>query len=148
MKKTKKKKKKKKNSFPLFLTSSEWIRLIDTTTSNPFFKDKEQHGFGDKSWIEGQLQNQRKEINYDSFFHNIWPRMTQANKNPYHPSLVFTEIFSYIKGSAEALENGKPLDLKKYEQLGRKRCPNFEGNRSIVYDLFKKYEKTKNDLGW
>lgn len=52
---------------------------------------------------------------------------------------------SYIKGSAEAMENptGK-LTLEQYLEVGRKRAPNFSGDtRRLVYGVFLQYEREK-----
>ena len=51
----------------------------------------------------------------------------------YHPSLVWTEIMSFIKGSFAALSQQRGfLDKDNYEQLGRKQAPNFTGSRDKV----------------
>ena len=52
---------------------------------------------------------------------------------------------SYLKGSAEAMDNpsGK-LTLEQYLDVGRKRAPNFSGDtRRLVYSAFLQYEKEK-----
>ena len=58
-------------------------------------------------------------------FEGADPAQLAAN---YHPSLIWTEIISFIKGSVEALqsENGF-LERKQYFDLGKKRAPNFLG---------------------
>ena len=51
----------------------------------------------------------------------------------YHPSLVWTEITSFIKGSFAALSQRRGfLDKDSYDQLGRKQAPNFTGSRDKV----------------
>jgi hypothetical protein len=51
----------------------------------------------------------------------------------YHPSLVWTEIMSFIKGSFASLTKRKGfLDKDSYQQLGRKQAPNFTGSRDKV----------------
>lgn len=61
-----------------------------------------------------------------------------------HPSLVWTEIMSFIKGSYESLYTEKGyLDKEEYIKLGRKRAPSFSGNRSQIYDIFLKYHNYK-----
>ena len=55
------------------------------------------------------------------------------------------EIVSYIKGSAEAMQNptGK-LTLEQYLEVGRKRAPNFTADtRRQVFDVFLQYERDK-----
>ena len=86
----------------------------------------------------------RREITYQLFHVEIWPKMKKSSKEKidYHPTLVWTEIRSFIKGSAEALlsENGV-LSLDDYESLGKKKAPNFSADRKIVYDLFRVYQR-------
>ena len=89
----------------------------------------------------------RREVNYSYFADVMWPRLNSAGQYPYHPSLVFTEIFSFIKGSAESMElpQGR-LRLADYTQMGKKRSPNFAGNRDLIYEIYLKYEKLKTEL--
>ena len=86
----------------------------------------------------------RREITYQLFQAEIWPKMKKSSKEKidYHPTLVWTEIRSFIKGSAEALlsENGV-LSLEDYESLGKKKAPNFSADRKVVYDLFCVYQR-------
>ena len=86
----------------------------------------------------------RREITYQVFQAEIWPKMKKSSKEKidYHPTLVWTEIRSFIKGSAEALlfENGE-LSLKDYESIGKKKAPNFSADRKVVYDLFRVYQR-------
>lgn len=58
---------------------------------------------------------------------------------------MWTEIQSFIKGSAEALlsENGE-LSLDEYESLGKKKAPNFTADRKVVYDLYRIYEREQS----
>jgi ATP-dependent exoDNAse (exonuclease V) beta subunit len=68
--------------------------------------------------------------------------MRKEIKKKYHPTLVWTEIRSFIKGSAEALNTDQGfLSMDEYQELGRKRAPNFEGNRSAIYGLFEFYQR-------
>ena len=86
----------------------------------------------------------RREITYQLFQAEIWPKMKKSSreKSDYHPTLVWTEIRSFIKGSAEALlsENGV-LSLQDYESLGKKKAPNFSADRKVVYNLFCVYQR-------
>jgi hypothetical protein len=59
----------------------------------------------------------------------------------YHPSLVWTEIMSFIKGSFASLTKRKGfLDKDSYQQLGRKQAPNFTGSRDKV--------RERERVGW
>ena len=103
----------------------------------------------DEEKTKGPKDNRdpRREITYHVFQHEIWPKMKKSSKEKfdYHPTLVWTEIRSFIKGSAEALmsENGF-LSLEDYEALGRKKAPNFSANRKVVYDLFLVYQQQRS----
>ena len=89
----------------------------------------------------------RREITYQIFQIEIWPKMKKTSKEKidYHPTLVWTEIRSFIKGSAEALlsESGV-LSLENYESLGRKKAPNFLADRKVVYELFLVYQRVRS----
>lgn len=89
----------------------------------------------------------RREVTYVVFVSELWPRMMKKVKAQYHPTLVWTEIRSFIKGSVEALhaEHGF-LTLEEYSDLGRKRAPNFSADREVVYSLFVMYQNTKRSL--
>ncbi|WAR27590.1 TRNK1-like protein, partial [Mya arenaria] len=84
----------------------------------------------------------RREITYTVFVEEIWPCIKK--KAIYHPSLVWTEIMSFIKGSFEALSkpNGY-LEKEEYFKLGRKRAPNFSEERDSIYSCFLKYEHVR-----
>ena len=89
----------------------------------------------------------RREVTYAVFVSELWPRMTKKIKAQYHPTLVWTEIRSFIKGSIEALHTERGfLSLEDYSDLGRKRAPNFSADREVVYTLFRVYQQTKCSL--
>lgn len=89
----------------------------------------------------------RREVTYVVFVSELWPRMTKKIKAQYHPTLVWTEIRSFIKGSIEALHTERGfLSLEDYSDLGRKRAPNFSADREVVYTLFRVYQQTKCSL--
>ena len=92
----------------------------------------------------------RREVTYDVFEREIWPAIRGkkvrraaasstdgdpfAGADPaqiaanYQPSLIWTEIVSFIKGSVEALQSPTgSLERAQYLELGRKRAPNFMG---------------------
>ena len=75
---------------------------------------------------------------------------TNKEQKQIHPSLVWQEITSYIRGSIEAKASGNVngvLDLEGYVQLGKKRAPNFSyEHRRVIYPIFLAYqsEKAKN----
>ena len=90
----------------------------------------------------------RLEVTYQVFKNKLWPKMTKKRKVHYHPSLVWTEICSFIKGSVEALHSGDGyINLEEYQTLGRKRAPSFSADRVIVYELFQAYQRIKRREG-
>ncbi|XP_067665651.1 TPR and ankyrin repeat-containing protein 1-like [Haliotis asinina] len=86
----------------------------------------------------------RREVTYETFAEEIWPKILKKMSVNYHPSLVWTEIMSFIKGSFEALlkPNGH-LSKDEYIELGKKRAPNFTGERDKVYELYLRYDHFK-----
>lgn len=89
----------------------------------------------------------RRVVTYSVFVSELWPRMIKKVKAQYHPTLVWTEIRSFIKGSIEALHTDCGyLTLEDYSDLGRKRAPNFSADRVVVYSLFRIYQQAKCSL--
>ena len=90
----------------------------------------------------------RREVTYQVFKNELWPKMTKKIEVQYHPTLVWTEIRSFIKGSVEALHcSHGHITLDEYQALGRKRAPNFSADREIVYELFEAYQRIKRSKG-
>ena len=81
------------------------------------------------------------------FAADLWTRLNKS-KCEYHPSLVWMEITSFILGSVEALTSQHGfLTEEEYMALGRKRAPNFTGDRSKIYKLFVSYNRLKGQKG-
>lgn len=126
----------------------------------------------------------REEVTFEMFERTLWPLMVGKDKpqaaqrglrelkqqaqakdlrdkvarSALKASVVFREIVSYIKGSAQALESESGcLSRAEYLSLGRKVAPAFEkgdgdstdgsGGRSQVYDMYLKYEAWKEQCG-
>jgi hypothetical protein len=86
----------------------------------------------------------RREVTYEVFAEEVWPRISRKYAGRYHPSLIWMEIMSFIRGSFEALSKAEGYLLKEeYLDLGRKRAPNFSGEREHIYEIFKKYNHFK-----
>jgi hypothetical protein len=106
--------------------------------------DEENNGAG------GSMKLNGGEINFQVFQEVMWPRIRMAattdgtqsaSSNELHPSLVYTEIKSYIKGSVEALHSeGGKLSLEAYLALGRKRSDMTPAQRERVFCMFQRYE--------
>ena len=184
--------------FPLFLTSRQWLLILDGSLPQPFFERLEDGALkckvstwgdidslldtvplieedasddedGRNSDAEDELGDINRlltesvsatrgteqaitEVTYSYFEACMWRDVKKASQDKekctYHPSLVWTEIKSFIKGSLEALhtETGH-LSLEEYCRLGRKQAPNFDGNRVEVYSMFTRYERLKRSRG-
>ena len=91
-----------------------------------------------------------KEVTYEVFAYEIWPSISKISKNQnYHPSLVWIEIKSFIKGSRKAFLNEKGfLTEAQYVKIGKKYAPNFTGDRKVIYNLFLAYQKQKTSLNY
>ncbi|CAD7695958.1 unnamed protein product [Ostreobium quekettii] len=88
----------------------------------------------------------RSRITYQYFVEVLWKKLTnKEERQDLKPSLVFQEILSYIKGSAEALESESGhLTLEEYLEVGRKRAPNYSSDlRRKVYPVYLRYEHEK-----
>ena len=115
----------------------------DETESKPTVADGESN----EQQTEGKA-DPRREITYQVFNNELWRKMTKKKKVDYHPSLVWTEIISFIKGSVEALhsENGY-ITLDEYQTIGNKRAPSFTADRETIYQLFLSYQRIKRSQG-
>ena len=132
-------------------TQLSYLPLIDYENEDVESEDEEDQGA-----IEAALVRERQntisdkvEVTYDVFSTEIW-RLIKKNKDEEcHPSLVWMEIKSFIKGCAEAFLNETGfLSKQQYINMGRKRAPNFTGNREFIYNCFLRYNKIKISSGY
>ncbi|CAB4029118.1 TPR and ankyrin repeat-containing 1-like [Paramuricea clavata] len=90
----------------------------------------------------------RREITYQVFKNELWRKMTKKKKVDYHPSLVWTEIISFIKGSVEALHSDSGyITWEEYQTIGKKRASSFTADRETIYELFLAYKRIKRSEG-
>ena len=75
----------------------------------------------------------------DHIWHQVSHRHVTSCKE-FEPLLIWTEIQSFIKGSEIALQNGKPLSLEEYQELGNHMAPAYASHRNIVYNIFLEYQ--------
>lgn len=88
--------------------------------------------------------NTRREVTYEVFVEEVWPRISKKWSTRYDPSLIWMEIMSFIRGSFQAMSKSSGyLSKEEYLDLGRKRAPNFSGEREHIYDIFKNYDRYK-----
>ena len=79
------------------------------------------------------------EVTASYFISDIWPKI--SNNSRIDPLLVWMEIKSFIKGSAQAVETREGyLSEADYLALGKKMASNFIGNRHELYQIFLRYE--------
>jgi hypothetical protein len=158
-------------TFPLFLTSSEWLDILDCELpGRRFFNQVEvehradtrreddavQRGMEaffsiDKSAKQEQKVVMRREMSFQ-IFRKLWRKMNSQIKTSMDPALVWLEIKSHIKGSVAALQlddtdrstrDHRFLRLLEYLNLPRKQSRIDESQRRIVHELYQSYEKLK-----
>ncbi|CAH1263373.1 TRANK1 [Branchiostoma lanceolatum] len=89
-----------------------------------------------------ERRTMRQEVTYEVFCTELWKRVNRGRVD-YHPSLVWMEIMSIIKGSVEAVETNEGfLSREKYLEMGKKRAE-FTGDRDKIYDIFQTYQHEK-----
>ena len=84
-----------------------------------------------------------REVTASYFVNEIWPKICRGSSNrSIDPLLIWMEIKSFIKGSAQAVESKEGcLTQKEYEILGKKMASNFAGSREEVYKIFQHYQE-------
>ena len=108
----------------------------DEVESNPAAVDNEHS----ERLARGKLDH-RREVTYQVFKNELWRKIIKKRNVDYHPSLVWTEIISFVKGSVEALHNDCGyVTLEEYQTIGSKRAPSFTADRTTIYELFLAYQ--------
>ncbi|KAK3101278.1 hypothetical protein FSP39_002361 [Pinctada imbricata] len=111
---------------------------------NEMDEDLDIEGEGPQNPAAKQKVDPRREVTYQIFAEEVWPHICKKYAGKYHPSLVWMEVMSFIKGSFEALSKSSgSLNLQEYLSLGKKRAPNFSGEREHIYKIFLAYEHFK-----
>ena len=172
-------------NFPLFLTTREWIVMIDGSLDNHFFErkgidkklknsenflkrdqfttmaakmkefdtiDDDEDDDNDKNDIifNNKLKNtknNRKNLMNQEIDASLFKKLYENEhfgKFKYPWSLVWKEIYSYIKGSMEIILSQTKtgyLTKEQYIEIGRKKAPNFKGNREEIYEIFEAYQQ-------
>lgn len=132
-----------------------FLSMLDAESDDEDEEDEDtQHQYADDSKDGDNNQDTlnrshkkvdpRREVTYKVFAEEVWPLISKKCSVQYHPSLIWTEIMSFIKGSFEALS--KPsgyLSKEEYFDMRRKRAPNFSEERENIFEMFKKYDHFK-----
>jgi len=63
------------------------------------------------------------------------------------PLIVWSQIRSFIKGSIEAIKNGRPLTREEYYELGRNRCRLSREQREAAYSAYEYYQSILDSQG-
>ncbi|XP_066280343.1 TPR and ankyrin repeat-containing protein 1-like [Branchiostoma lanceolatum] len=100
------------------------------------------HADEDGGRLQQERRTMRQEVTYEVFCTELWKRVNRGRVD-YHPTLVWMEIMSIIKGSVEAVETFDGfLRREEYLEMGKKRAE-FTGDRDKIYDIFQAYQHEK-----
>lgn len=142
------------NNFPLFLTSRKFWVILDASLGSPYFfpRNEDRTLRTDfKNWLDedssnlfdmdikdndigGNFQN-FYEVTYNVFEKEFWNQIKYPVPGC-HPTLIWTEIMSIIKGSYKSLLSKKGyLSKEEYLEIGKKQAPNFTSDREKVCKL-------------
>jgi len=161
-------------AFPLFLTSHQWLLLLDNSLEGKTFFEYTKDGSlitnivlsenieGNSEDIllldankkeemaEHKATKQWRKVDSEFFVSHIWREICKTKQTKsIDPILVWMEIYSFIKGSFIALKSKDGfLSKTEYKQLGKKMAPNFKTDREDIYSCFEEYRKIKNRNGY
>ncbi|XP_064597439.1 TPR and ankyrin repeat-containing protein 1-like [Liolophura sinensis] len=155
------------HKYPLFVTSRKLLLMLDASLPGETFFERSENGTsaaddmclsGAESsspcLLEARLSGNatslgkisKRLVTYDVFVVELWPKIRAKSK--FQPSLVWTEIFTFIKGSFQSLLSQKGyLTSAQYQEVGRKCAPSFTGNRGDIYKIFTNYETERKRNG-
>ena len=86
------------------------------------------------------------EVDYDYFVVHFWPKIIA--KTHHNAIVIWTEIASYIKGSADSHKYpGWYLPKNVYLSMGRKKSLLSSEDKSAIWELFIEYERWKVRMG-
>ena len=160
-------------AFPLFVTSRDWLLLLDISLEGKRFFNYNKDGslltnIIESECIEGsfedielfdvglnvgspnsqQMKNSWRKVDSDFFISKVWPKL-KLNQTTVDPILIWMEIHSFIKGSLKALRTKDGwLTKEDYINFGAKMAPHFKGNREFAYKCFEQYQVIKMRYGY
>ena len=89
--------------------------------------------------LVGETKEQRCKsyhVGYQRFKREFY---RETKDTPLDPLVIWTQIRSFIKGSIEAVQKGRPLDKEEYMQLGEKQCRLTMEMKECAYAAFLSY---------
>jgi len=135
--------------YPLVITFRRFLLMLDGTLENSYF-DRFYNVKGKKDLGSSLVALETlmvKEVNYEKFESLYWPHFKVELRKTLDSYLVFTEIMSHIKGGTRTIEHGK-LSREEYCDVSENRTSGLSiEKRSIIYEIFEKYEKMKMQYG-
>jgi DNA polymerase III delta prime subunit len=149
-----------RDAWPLFLTTADWMRLLDGACAKPFFARTPDGALtapekAPASWRPRGAPEPKEQPNVDFrfFLTRLWPRLVSHDADGITRSstaAVWREFVSFIKGGAhqDLDRSGQPLSRAEYLALPHKIAPAFatEKQRAAVYALYEKYEALKRTM--
>ena len=150
----------RKVHFPLIITYSKFLLLVDATLQNPFFQwrspglgriDISYESSDDDEYLEelgyavSGVEADAVEVDFERFNSHYYPHFN--SKLGFEASVVYTEIFSHIKGSLQALHSASGyLSAEEYLALSESRESSLdEKQRQKIFDAYLKYEQLKRN---
>jgi superfamily I DNA/RNA helicase len=117
------------SDFPLILTYTSFLKMLDASLEDPFFRGEDSTG---------------NEVTFMRFSTHYYPRFSAEVSKQADAALVYTEIMSHIKGSHAALHTAAGhLSKEDYLVLSNNHGSH---QRGMLYDVFERYEKMKAQL--
>jgi len=154
-----------KKDYPLILTYSSFLSMLDQSTDSTYFKSRHQVESAKQSYapelgsassnsshkISAALQSSESsqqslnEVDFDRFKNYYYPRFSEKLRNICDAAAVYTEIMTSIKGSLKSLHSSNGyLTVEEYVNLCKSRQSTLDSDqRELIYDAFRKYQKLK-----
>ncbi|KAI4357248.1 hypothetical protein L6164_001209 [Bauhinia variegata] len=142
------------NLYPLVVTFQKFLMMLDGTLGNSYFE--RFHGMSSPygqilglGSVSFETFRRKKEVDYDKFTSQYWPRFNSSSTKKLDSSKVFTEIRTHIKGGEQVAEHREGrLSREEYLNLSEKRTSGLNRpKREMIYDIYQNYEKMKMKKG-
>ena len=133
---------------PVFLTYDKLVALIDASLQNPYLRrneKKEEVLVSDEVRLTENPYDNAKGVEW--FSDEFWRQLDASLKGKLHPTQVWTEVVSVIRGTVESLQSPHGfLSEEQYLRYVKQRRTNsciVEENVHNVYAIFLKYLEHK-----